>query len=495
MEQKSSSWIHMGQGEKFNSAVSKLLLGGSPDRVILPFDIIGTRAHIGAIARADIITASEKEQLMTALEKAAEYFETNAWAYDELAEDCHMALEAKISELCEDKTLASKVHTGRSRNDQVVTALTLYAKSMLGELKVQLLDYLESLVDLSEKAFKQKLIIPGYTHLQRGQPVLLAHHLLAHAWPIKRDLQTLDFVINSLNESPLGAGAVAGSAFSLDEKASAEELGFSDQFNNSIDVVANRDFILDILFATSKIATHLCRFANEVVLWCSSEFSYITLGYEVSSTSSMMPQKKNPDTAEIVRGRSSVVISNLLTNFMVLKDLPYSYSRDLSVTKRPMYDSFEKMFSMLPALTSLVHSIEFNQESIDKSCRDELLAITDFSDQFVFEGLPFRKAHQFLGALVRYSRENDVLVSELIKDIEQNENLKSFMTTKLQNKDLVEDALTILANPAFKSKVLGMLNEPGKSCVDSKVGYGSTSADSVKKQLNNLKSLLGERNG
>ncbi|MEI2834317.1 MAG: argininosuccinate lyase [Acidimicrobiia bacterium] len=486
---------HGSRRKKFNPAVSKLLLGGSPDRLILPFDIIGTRAHIRAIARAGIINSSEKVKLLSVLEKAGEYFEANDWAYDELAEDCHMALEAKISELCDDKTLASKVHTGRSRNDQVVTALTLYAKSMLIELKIQLLNYLESLIKLSEKAFNKKLIIPGYTHLQRGQPVLLAHHLLAHAWPIKRDLATLDFVIDSLNESPLGAGAVAGSTFLLDEKETAKELGFEEQFNNSIDVVANRDFILDILFVTSKIATHLCRFANEVVIWCSSEFSYITLGYEVSSTSSMMPQKKNPDTAEIVRGRSSLAISNLLTGFMVLKDLPYSYSRDLSVTKKPMYDSFEKMFSMLPALTSLVESIEFNDVSIAKSCEDELLAITDFSDQFVFEGLPFRKAHQFLGALVRYSREKSILVSVLIKDIEQDDDLKSFMVAKLQNEELVAQAIEILAKPAFKTKILSMLNEPGISCVNSKVGYGSTSIDSVNEQIKNLKNVIRDNNG
>ncbi|RIK10194.1 MAG: argininosuccinate lyase [Acidobacteria bacterium] len=359
-------------------------------------DIEGSRAHVGALEKAGVVSPDEASSLRDALTQVAEEFTTSQFDFLDADEDIHMAIERRLTEIVGD--LGRKIHAGRSRNDQVALDLRLYLLREARELAVAVLGLGETLVDRAAETGSS--LLPGYTHLQRAQPVLVAHHLLAHVWPLIRDVGRLRDATSRAEISPLGAGALAGTSIPIDPEFAAAELGMSGQFDNSMDAVADRDFVAEYLFAMALIQVHLSRLAEEIVIWATDEFNFVSLSDEWSTGSSMMPQKKNPDVAELVRGRTGRVVGNLVNLLVVLKGLPLAYNRDLQEDKEPVFDSISVVKESAIALTGLMATLEFNFAPMEQAAAAGYSAATDLAEELVMAGVPFREAHRLVGELV-----------------------------------------------------------------------------------------------
>jgi argininosuccinate lyase len=396
--------------------------GGPADELMaftvsLPFDqrlatqdIAGSRAHVRGLGRAGVLTDDEIGAVLAALDQVEGELADGSFAFVASDEDIHTAVERRVTELA--GPAGAKLHTGRSRNDQIATDMRLYTKAALAEVAARVLDLQQVLADRAVEAGATYL--PGYTHLQRAQPVLLSHHLLAHGWALARDVDRLLDTRRRLDVSPLGAGALAGSSLALDPAGVAEDLGFADVFDNSLDVVGDRDFVAEALFAIALLGIHLSRIGEEVVLWSTDEFGFLKLADEYSTGSSMLPQKKNPDIAELTRGKSGRFIGNLTGLLATLKGLPLAYNRDLQEDKEPLFDSVDQVLLALSAMRGLLATSTFVAEAMADAADAPSSSATDLAEHLVAGGTPFRDAHAIVGALVRESLATDATLADLV---------------------------------------------------------------------------------
>ncbi|MCY3967089.1 MAG: argininosuccinate lyase, partial [bacterium] len=373
-------------------------------------DSAAARAHVQMLGDVGLLASQEVTQVLEALTQTEAELLAGDFIFAVTDEDIHTAIERRVTELA--GLAGAKLHTGRSRNDQVATALRLFAKR---ELAVVAKDVLALQAVLLERAVQAgQSYLPGYTHLQRAQPVLLAHHLLAHGWALARDIDRLVAARERLDVSPLGAGALAGSSLPLDPALSASTLGFNNVFENSMDAVSDRDFVAESLFVLSMIGIHLSRLGEEIVFWTSQEAGFASLDDAYATGSSMLPQKKNPDIAELARGKAGRVIGNL-TGFVVsLKGLPLAYNRDLQEDKEPLFDSLDQVCLGLRAMNGLMSTIKFNYQAMAAAADDPTMAAVDLAEHLVAKGIAFREAHAVVADLVRRSEAGEAPLAELV---------------------------------------------------------------------------------
>jgi argininosuccinate lyase len=387
--------------------------------VSLPFDqrlaaddLVGSRAHVRGLVRAGLLDGDEAAAVLGALDTVEDELVAGTFEFVPSDEDIHTAVERRVTELAGDA--GAKLHTGRSRNDQVATDLRLYTKRALLDVAVRVVVLQEVLLEQADAAGDAYL--PGYTHLQRAQPVTLAHHLLAHGWALGRDLDRLLDCRRRLDVSPLGAGALAGSSLPLDPAGTAADLGFAAAFENSLDAVSDRDFVAEALFDLALLGVHLSRIGEEVVLWSSEEFGFLHLDDAWSTGSSMLPQKKNPDIAELARGKAGRLIGHLTAVLATLKGLPLAYNRDLQEDKEPLFDAVEQVRLGLSAIGGLLASSTFDHGRMAEAADSPTSAATDLAEWLVANGTPFRQAHAIVGALVRESLAGEVSLADLVAE-------------------------------------------------------------------------------
>ncbi|MCU1477321.1 MAG: argH [Subtercola sp.] len=401
-------------GGRFASGPSPELLALSKstqfDWQLWPYDIAGSRAHATALTAAGYLSETELAAMLAAFDRLTIAIENGSFAAAESDEDVHSALERGLI-IEAGPELGGKLRAGRSRNDQIATLIRLYLldhSRLIGHLLVQLIDAIASQASAHPDA-----PMPGRTHLQHAQPVLLSHHLLAHAWPLVRDLERLrDWTVRA-SASPYGAGALAGSSLGLDPALVARELGLAGgPMLNSIDATASRDVVAEFAFITSLIGINLSRFAEEIIVWATREFGFVKLHDGYSTGSSIMPQKKNPDIAELARGKSGRLIGNLTGLLATLKGLPLAYNRDLQEDKEPVFDSVEQLEVLLPAFTGMVASLTFNTARLAELAPQGFSLATDVAEWLVKQGVVFRDAHEISGDLVRFCEVNNLELHE-----------------------------------------------------------------------------------
>lgn len=364
-------------------------------------DLTGSAGHVSMLGHVGLLQADETTALLSALESVRAELANGTFVFAPTDEDIHTAIERRVTELT--GPVGGKLHTGRSRNDQCVTALRLWCKREFADLAAALLELAETFGVAAERAGvgENGAVIPAYTHVQRAQPVLLAHHLLAHSWALLRDVERVQDALRRVDVSPLGAGATAGTTLPLDPDYTARQLGFAARFENSMDAVSDRDFVAELLFVLSVIGVHLSRIGEEWVLWTSTEFGFATLDDRYATGSSMLPQKKNADIAELTRGKSGRLIGNLTGLLATLKGLPLSYNRDLQEDKEPLFDSFDQVRLAIAAVNGMVQTATFDLDRLSAASSDELLYATDVAEWLVARGTPFREAHAIIGEHVR----------------------------------------------------------------------------------------------
>lgn len=373
-------------------------------------DVVGSEAHVRGLVRAGVIDAEEAKAVLGALGQVRAELEAGTFRFAEGDEDIHTAIERRVTELAGDA--GAKLHSGRSRNDQVATDLRLWTRRELASVRRGVLELAEALLMRAEEAGPAYL--PGYTHLQRAQAVLLAHHLLAHAWALERDLGRLADASRRMDVSPLGAGALAGTSLPITPAETAADLGFARSFENSLDVVSDRDFVAEALFALALLGVHLSRIGEEVVLWSTEEFGFVVLPDELSTGSSMLPQKKNPDVAELARGKAGRLIGHVAGFLATLKGLPLAYNRDLQEDKEPLFDAVDTCRVVLPALSALIREVTFDTERMAAAADAGTLGAVDLAEWLVERQVPFRRAHELVGGLVRESLTRNVPLGELV---------------------------------------------------------------------------------
>ena len=372
-------------------------------------DIAGSRAHVRMLCDVGLFTEAERDGVLAALGTVEHEIESGSFDFQVNDEDIHTAVERRVTEL---DPAGAKMHTGRSRNDQVATDLRLWTRSAIDEV-LELIERLQrTLLTHAEQAGDAYL--PGYTHLQQAQPVALSHHLLAHGWALARDAERLVDARKRTNVSVLGAGALAGSSLPLDPEKSAAYLGFDAVFDNSLDGVADRDFVAEVLFALSLLGVHLSRIGEEWILWASTEFGFVTLDDGFSTGSSMMPQKKNPDIAELARGKAGRLIGHLTGFLTTLKGLPLTYNKDMQEDKEPLFDAVDTVRLTLLALDGMISTTTFNTEAMAAQAASPYAAATDLAEWLVARGLPFRDAHAVVGEKVRRALAGEGSLRELV---------------------------------------------------------------------------------
>ncbi|MGD0742437.1 MAG: argininosuccinate lyase [Acidimicrobiales bacterium] len=380
------------------------------DRLLWRDDLDGSIAHVRGLEHTGVLDEADTAKLLAALDTVGAEFSSGRFVFVAGDEDIHTAIERRVTELAGDA--GAKLHTARSRNDQVATALRLYTRRRLGEIAGSIVELCETLRERAAGA--EGIALPGYTHLQRAQPVALADQLLAHGWALVRDVDRLLDTRRRLDVSPLGAGALAGSSLLLDPDWVAGELGFAGRFENSLDAVADRDFVAETLFDLALVGVHLSRLGEEFVVFSSTEFGFYRLDDAWSTGSSMLPQKKNPDIAELARGKAGRLIGHLAGFLATLKGLPFAYNRDLQEDKEPLFDAFDQVGRALAAVRGLVDTVRFDTEAMQRAAADPGLYAVDLAEWLVERGMPFRRAHGLVGDLVRRSLEENKPLAELV---------------------------------------------------------------------------------
>lgn len=368
----------------------------SYDWRLYPHDVAGSIAHARAQVNAGILNKSEFSQIENGLREIEKEISEGKFEFSTELEDIHMNIESALTERI--GTAGGKLHTARSRNDQVATDTRLYCRSAIDILLDLLSDFQSALLDQADK--HAGTIFPGYTHLQRGQPVTVGHHLLAYVEMLVRDKQRLIDTRKRVNICPLGSGALAGSTINLDREAIARELGFDGVTTNSMDAISDRDYLAELLFNFALCGAHLSRLSEDLILWSSAEFGFVTLSDAHTTGSSLMPQKKNPDICEITRGKSGRLYGNLVSVLTALKGLPLTYNRDLQEDKEPLFDSIDTLTIALKVNTEMVAAMEINTEACQIASSDPMLLATDLADWLVKQGVPFRSAHELVGKAV-----------------------------------------------------------------------------------------------
>jgi argininosuccinate lyase len=437
-----------GQGSWWGA---RFLGGPSPELVALsrsthfdwqlaPYDLLGSRAHARALAAAGYLDEAELSKMLLAIDSLYGAVRSGDFLPLDTDEDVHGALERGLIEITGPE-LGGKLRAGRSRNDQIATLIRLYLLDHAARIGDLVVDTIDALVAQAEK--HDGAIMPGRTHLQHAQPVLLAHHLLAHAWPLVRTLERLrDWRVRA-STSPYGAGALAGTSLGLDPALVATELGLSRPTENSIDATASRDVVAEFAFIAAQLGIDLSRFAEELIIWNTREFGFVRLDDGFSTGSSIMPQKKNPDVAELARGKSGRLIGNLTGLLVTLKGLPLAYNRDLQEDKEAVFDSVETLEVLLPAFTGMIATLEFNIERMAECAPQGFSLATDVADWLVRRHVPFREAHEISGALVRFCEQNDLDLDGLTD--EQYEGVSPHLT------GAVREVLTIQGSVASRS--------------------------------------------
>ncbi|MDH3364500.1 MAG: argininosuccinate lyase [Thermoplasmata archaeon] len=375
-------------------------------------DIAGSLAHAQSLAEADIISKGDMEKIAEGLRRIAADIRSGRFEFDPTFEDLHMNLEHSLTALIGDA--GARLHTGRSRNDQVALDMRLYVREGIAELIGETLQLQETLIRRSGDGMDA--ILPGYTHLQHGQPVLLSHHLLSHFWKLQRDIQRFSDCYKRTNLSPLGSGALAGTAFPIERATAANLLRMRGVTENSLDAVSDRDFVAEAAFAASMLTIHLTSICEELVLWSSQEFRFVRLPKELSGGSSMMPQKLNPDIPELIRGKSGRVLGGLFTILTLLKSLPLAYNRDLQEDKENLFDVFDTVGASLHALTLFLTELEFDKVRMRESAEAGLMTATDLADFLTSRGMPFRAAHGLVKELAVLAEGDECKFRELAKE-------------------------------------------------------------------------------
>ncbi len=418
-----------------------------------PYDIEQSRAHARALYALGVLEKGELGEIDEGLEQIAEELAADRFQFSADDEDIHMAIERRLTALI--GPLGGKLHTARSRNDQVATDLALFVRAHARHARELLSRLLGTLVEIAEAHADWRS--PGYTHLQRAQPVYLGHHLLAYFWMFQRDAARFAHAAEATAELPAGSGALAGVNWDIDREAIAAALGFDRPSPNSLDAVSNRDFALDYLYAASVCATHLSRLGAEIVLWSSEEFGFCEPADSFSSGSSIMPQKKNPDAAELLRAKAPRIASSLQGLLGTLHALPLAYSKDLQEDKEPLFDAVDNLELCLEAAEKMLAGTRFNRARLEQAASDDMLAATDIADLLVGRGVPFRDAHGAVAGLVREA-----------------------VDAGRQLSDLDEDRLAALPGDAGK-EIRELLSSKG--WIDSKVSEGGTSSERLEKQI------------
>ncbi|MEP6756619.1 MAG: argininosuccinate lyase [Chthonomonadales bacterium] len=400
-------------GGRFSSDTDELvkLLNNS-----LPFDgrmwrqdIRGSIAHATMLGETGIIPSDDAIVICKGLAEIEAGLSEGSLTLDPEQEDIHAAVEASLREKI--GLVAGKLHTARSRNDQVATDLRLYLRDALGDVLTVVTSLQETM--LARASEETDTILPGCTHLQHGQPVLLAHHLLAYFWMFQRDRERLEIVRTRVNRLPLGAGAMAGTTFPINRQRVAELLKFDCVIENSMDAVADRDFAIEFLSAASILMVHLSRLAEEIIIWNSPEYGFVALDDSVTTGSSIMPQKKNPDVAELARGKTGRVFGNLMALLTVMKGLPLTYNKDMQEDKEPIFDTLDILLTLLPPFTKMIATAKFQRDRMKSSLKGDFSTATDLADLLVRQGMPFRDAHHVIGTIVKRCEENQILLEEM----------------------------------------------------------------------------------
>jgi len=428
---------------------------------LYPYDIAGSIAHARMLAKQSIISRKDAETIIRALTSIEKEIEQGKFSFKPDLEDVHMNIEARLIEMVGE--LGGKLHTARSRNDQVALDLRLYTKKAISGTITALNSLQQALINLAEAG--KNIAIPGYTHLQHAQPVLLAHHMLAYFEMLQRDVGRFTDCLKRTDVMPLGSGAVAGVAYDIDREFLADELGFSRMGQNSIDSVSDRDFVLEYQSAASLCMMHLSRLAEEIILWSSEEFGFVELDEAYATSSSIMPQKKNPDVAELARGRTGRVYGNLVALLTTMKALPLSYNRDMQEDKEALFDTVDTLLSTLVVFTGMLSTLQLKPENIGQALKQDYILATDLADYLVRKGESFRTAHDKVARLVSHAIEKGKLLVEL--------SLSEYRQF----------------SPLFSDDVYSITVE---SSIAARGHIGGTAPEQVKRALANARKILGE---
>jgi argininosuccinate lyase len=428
---------------------------------LAPYDLAGSRAHAKALHQAGLLTGDELAAMIDGLDALVSEVESGAFGPAETDEDVHGALERRLVELV-GADLGGRLRAGRSRNDQIATLIRMYLREALRSVTAGLGNVVGALHDQARDHLG--VAMPGRTHLQHAQPVLLSHHLLAHAWPLLRNIDRIRDLDRRLAVSPYGSAALAGTSLGLDPHAIAVELGFETSVANSIDGTSSRDVVAEAAYVCAQIAVDLSRLSEDVIIWVTHEFGFATLADEWSTGSSIMPQKKNPDVAELVRGKAGRLIGNLSGLLATLKGLPLAYNRDLQEDKEPIFDSIDQLLIVLPAVAGMVSTLTFDRERLERLAPMGFSLATDIADWLVRQRVPFAEAHAIVGACVRRCEVDGL---EL---------------TDLSSGDLAE------ISPHLTSDVRSVLSVPGS--ISSRAGRGGTALVRVREQLDEVREAM-----
>ena len=457
------------RGGRFSSDQDRIMLEMNSsiefDSRLYAEDINASIAHAKMLAKQKIISPKESQKIVSGLKKIKVEFEKGTFNLDPLLEDIHMNIESNLQKKI--GNVAKKLHTGRSRNDQVATDMRLYMRSQCQEI-IKKINIIQK--ELSKKASKYyDLIMPGYTHMQIAQPVTFGHHLLAYVEMLDRDKNRFKDALKRINQSPLGSAALAGTTFPIDRQMTTKALGFTNPMANSIDAVSARDFIIEPLAASSILASHLSRFSEEIILWVSDGFDFIELPDSLATGSSIMPQKKNPDIAELVRGKNGRVIGALMSILVVMKGLPLAYSKDLQEDKELTFDAMDNILNSLEAINAIVKKLIPKKDNLSSAAQKSYSTATDLADWLVANlDIPFREAHKITGNIVRYCEKRKIKLYELTI-----QELKGF------NKKINDDIFNVLN---------------AEQSVNQKKSFGSTSPSMVKKSASKwIKKLQNEK--
>lgn len=449
--------------ENTNAAVEAFTSSINVDKRLYRYDIEGSIAHCRMLAKCSIITEEESSILVKGLEKIRSEIANDEFKFTDRLEDIHMHIESRLADLV--GPVSRKLHTARSRNDQVALDIRLYLKDVSLQVIDSLIELRKIIVDLAQRHLG--VIMPGYTHLQRAQPVLFSHHLMAYYEMFTRDVERFKEGINRIDIMPLGAAALAGTGYPIDREFTAQQLGFSRVSENSMDSVSDRDFVIEFLSTASICMMHFSRFSEELVLWSSSEFKFIELSDAFSTGSSIMPQKKNPDVPELVRGKSGRVFGSLMNMLVLMKSLPLSYNRDMQEDKPPLFDAVDTLSACVHIFSQMLPEIAVNQSIMAEAVLSGYINATDMADYLAERGIPFREAHEITGKAVGYA-------------LKKNKELHELSLTELQSfSNLIKEDIFQILTP--------------QAMIDKRRSLGGTATSNVRAALEKArKRLSGE---